>query len=246
MASESRSSAGTGAATGAPPSIALPVDRVVRILLATIAVLLVADVAVLVLRHGFGHPYVHGLAWRFDFDNEGNVPTLFSSLVLFGSSIVTAAIAVVARREGAPDWRWWGLAAGFFYLGFDEGAQLHELVTGRIRPQVLAGTTVAYVVAATALLALAVILFSYGRFFRHLPGPVRDRCLVAAVLYLASVAGLEVVGWKVWDTSGIDSLPFSVLATIEETGEMLAGVLFLRAFMNHLASRTDRILIRLS
>lgn len=223
------------------PAIRLPVDAVVRLLLVAIAALLVADVAVLVLRHGFGHPYVLGLAWRFDFDNEGNVPTLFSALVLFASAVTTAAIALVAARRGEPDGRWWGICAAFVWLGFDEGAQLHELVTGRVRHHVLEGTPVAFVVAAVAILALAAIVFAYVRFFRGLPGPLPRRFIVAAAVYLASVAGLELVGWKVWDAHGIESLPFSILSTIEETGEMLAGVLFLRALMVHLASRTEAI-----
>ena len=71
-----------------------------------------------------------GLVDIFDFDIEGNVPTLYSA----GALLFCAALLwIIARsnREKAAGWRmyWLGLAVMFLFLAIDEGVGLREYLS---------------------------------------------------------------------------------------------------------------------
>src|SRR6266545_5147574 len=71
-------------------------------------------------------------AWKvvmklFDVNSENNVPTWFSSLLLFGDALLAGLVAALVRRAGGRDaGHWAALAVLLSLLSLDEVASLHE------------------------------------------------------------------------------------------------------------------------
>lgn len=87
----------------------------------------------LVLVFGLGHDRLLGLIPLFNLDGQGNVPAVYSALLLLCSALLTV-IAVASRKRaawGVP--HWFGLAVVFLFLAVDEALSLHERLTEPLR-----------------------------------------------------------------------------------------------------------------
>ncbi len=63
----------------------------------------------------------------FDLNTERNIPTLFSSVTLLGSSMLLGYIAYLTRLTKGPySLLWVVLSLGFLFLSIDETAYIHE------------------------------------------------------------------------------------------------------------------------
>src|SRR5688500_17941665 len=63
--------------------------------------------------------------------SEGNMPSWFSAMLLMGCALVAALLAVLVRRAGGRDARYWaGLAAVLSLLSLDVVVALHERLGG--------------------------------------------------------------------------------------------------------------------
>ncbi len=177
-----------------------------------------------------GHDEVMGLVSLTYVDHEGNLPTVFSALLLAAASAALTLAAATAWRNRAPDVsRWAILALGFLYLAFDEGAALHE----RLRAPLFAflghsaeaeGSEAYWVIRALG--AMAVLVLVFGKFLLRLPVRTRRTFVIGGALYFAGAAGLDIVG-RLWALShGVQNLTYVFFATLEESLE-LAGVIVL-------------------
>jgi hypothetical protein len=72
--------------------------KVFKGLLLLILFLLCANAFGIVSKHYFDHGRLYGLVPAFDFNTEGNMPTLFSSLILFFSSSILCFIALKHKK----------------------------------------------------------------------------------------------------------------------------------------------------
>lgn len=177
--------------------------------------------AILVLLHlfvAFGHVVLHlrlgALTQLVDMDMESNLPTYFNSLLFF----IGAALFYLHGRSAAQQarWGWYLMVAIFFFLGFDEGSQIHEkfgsftvrLLNGSDLDQgTLAwlrnGWIIPYAVAVIGLVA------TLGRWFLRLPPRLRRRLLIGGAVYLTGAIGFEMAGSKVgWTLTPQDSAQF--------------------------------------
>lgn len=168
----------------------------------------------------------------FELDAEGNVPSWFSSLTLLGCAVLLGVIGKAKREVGDPYVRHWSvLAVLFLYVSLDEAAKLHDwlnvLLTAAFHPSgVLHFPWVLPAAAALVGLALA-----YRRWLFHLPGWVRTRFLLSAVIFLAGALGCEVLeGFYVNGTSD-PTIAYVLITHIEELLEMTGVVAFLHSLM---------------
>ncbi len=166
------------------------------------------------------------LVQKLSLSYEGNVPTWFSSVLLFSCALAAAAIA---RRAVAFRRHWWGVAAVAAYASLDEAAELHEHLGGTFD---LGG--VLYfdwiVPAAVILVALALVFWP---FVRALAPVTRRRLIVAACIYVGGSVLMELpLGW--WtDRAGPDTLGYALIDWVEETMEMIGATLALLALVRH-------------
>jgi hypothetical protein len=66
----------------------------------------------------------------FGLSRERNIPTLFSSVILLGSSMLLGYIAYLTRLTGGRYSLFWAiLSLGFLYLSVDETAYIHETLS---------------------------------------------------------------------------------------------------------------------
>jgi hypothetical protein len=161
---------------------------------------------------------------------EANLPTWYSSMLLFSCAAALAAIAIDARRSGGRFMRHWAvLAAVFLYMSLDETAQLHERLNSLWS---LRGVFYFSWIIPVGIIVLLLGL-AYLRFLIHLPAPTRWRFVIAGVLYVGGALVME-MPLGVWATRhGEDNLGYMLIDAVEESLEMFGATLFLLALVRH-------------
>lgn len=183
----------------------------------------------------------------FDLALENNVPTYFSSLALIATAGVAIVIAMRASalRKG-PVLSWLFVAVCLFFMAADEAFAIHDGFSPALRAQW--ETSGAFFHAWTLVygaLAIVVVLLCLP-LVRHLSRATFARLAVAAVVFLGSAIGFELIqsmflsealgpessGTVNWETVQLN--PLNALTVIlEEAGEMLGVALALRALILH-------------
>lgn len=203
------------------------------ILLGVMAAVIAAGLLVELLRVTLQLKRRSGILPLFSLSYEANVPTWYSSALLFTCALVLAVVAAAARQQRqrfVP--HWYGLAAGFLYISLDELVSIHE-ATGWLK---LSGVLYfSWVIPAAALLLVLGIV--YLKFLAHLPAPFRRRFVLCGGIYVAGAVGMELpLGW--WtEREGTNNLGYALIDHVEEGLEMLGVNLFLLALLDYLAAQ---------
>ena len=207
------------------------------------AVLLVLDVFLQTMKYEAGHDYLFGLVRLFDVDQEANIPSLFSTLLLLSAGLLLAMIGREEKARGGPDAaRWTFLSAVFLFLMVDESASLHELLIlpGRelLGKQIPGIFYYAWVIPYFVLVvALAVYLLG---FFLRLPWAIKIRFVLAAVLFIGGSIGFELAEGAEDMAYGQKNMLYSVLTAVEEGMEMAGVIVFIHALLQYIAvGRTE-------
>lgn len=162
----------------------------------------------------------------FYVDNEQNVPTLWSTLLLLASAILCAMIGHAHHRGGGSYVRHWvGLAVIFSALALDEFASIHERATLRVRELLgIADGVLRWAWVIPAGLAVLIFVIVYLRFLGHLPRPTRRGLWLAGILYVGGAIGFEMLsGPSYAPGAGEQSMSYVFLTTVEETLELLGA-----------------------
>lgn len=181
------------------------------------------------------------LVKRFGLDREGNIPTLFSALILFlaGGLLYLIYREAKARKQKHAVSHWLVLSFAFIFLGVDEATRIHEFIADLMRAlsvRPLPGFLKhAWVIPYVILLGGAGV--HYLRFILQLPARTRNQFLVAGAVYVGSALGLEMIEGIVEVSKGEDSLLVLQLQTVEETLEMLSVILFNYALLQYLGNK---------
>jgi len=161
----------------------------------------------------------------FDLNTERNIPTLYSSVILLGSSILLGYIAYLTRLTGGRYSILWAvLSLGFLFLSVDETAYIHENFSEDVAGWI-------FVVAPFVIL----FLLGYVRFFLHLPRSTKLYFLLAGFLFIGGAFGLEFIGsWRI-SLAGENNIATTLIYTsIEESFEMFGINLFVYSLLLYL------------
>ena len=187
---------------------------------------------------------VFGLVDIFDFDIEGNVPTLYSAVALLFCSVL---LAIIARSNWEKDggWRrcWLGLAVIFLFLAIDEGVGLHEYLSEIFEKFMEPEGLLHFLWVVPYGIATAIFGLVYLRFVLNLPKRTRALFVVAGVIFLTGALGIEMLSAREVDRHGIYTITYCLLYTFEELFEMLAIVLFIYALLSYIVQETGRLSI---
>jgi hypothetical protein len=220
--------------------------RVGRVLAAGTCFLSAAGAAVVYLKYVLGHDTLFGLVRRFDLDAEMNVPSWFSSALLFVAAAILGYIAVRTRREGDRfASHWTGLAWIFLLMSLDETAGLHGLMTRPVRGALHLSGAFYYAWVVPMMVALVVFGIVYLKFVWNLPRPVREWMVLSGIVYVSGALGGELVEGAYKTAHGID-LTFAVVTVIEETLEMVGATMFIYTLLRYVAARWGEVRIRLA
>lgn len=178
--------------------------------------------------------------WRliyflFDLNEENNIPTWFSSMLLALCGLILLAIGASSDPAVRP-WRrqWYLLGTAFLFLSLDEFASLHERL---IRPlQETFGfsglLTNAWVLVALPLVAiLGLVLIP---FLRNLPAHTRNLFMLSGAIYVGGAAGVELISGLMKSQYGMDDIRFAFSTFVEETLELGGLALFMKAASDRL------------
>ena len=173
-------------------------------------------------------PHIDALVPFLSLSYEHNVPTWFSSVLLFCCAL---ALGTIARSPGPGRRAHWAvLGFIFLFMSLDETAQLHEHLG-----LLLEGRGVLYFSwVIPAALAVAVGGLAFLPFLRALPSRRRNQFMAAGVTYVAGALLMELpLGW--WtERAGNDNLTYAAIDHLEELLEMLGASLFLAALVEQL------------
>lgn len=237
----------TGPGRDPPSDLNLHISRGgLRRVLVSIAVgLTFASFIAQLLRYPLDAPRVYGLVPLFDGDEEGNIPTFFSSFMWVACAALLCVRASAARGAAERYARhWMVLAAIFFLAGLDETAQFHELANRRIASAVGVDVDTLPWVPVAAVLVLA-LLVAYRGFVRDLSRPVRRRAILGGMLLISGALGLEVVE-AVSASADTETGDFvdGLVSTVQELLEMVGVILVIDAMVLELSSGWDSIRFR--
>lgn len=182
----------------------------------------------------------------FDLNQEKNLPTLFSSVMLLSSAGLLAVVGRVQKRVGGAFARHWtALAFIFLFLSLDELARVHERLILPLRHAFHFSGVLYYGWVLPYGVALVVLAFAYANFLLALPGRTRQLFLSAAFLYVGGGLGMEVVVGPVAEAHGEHHPLFLTLSTVEELLEMTGLVVFIYGLLSYIAQneRDVRVLL---
>jgi hypothetical protein len=164
----------------------------------------------------------------FYVDVEGNIPSWFSVVLLFGAALLFIVIGMYRRHHFLKDNTGWLLMGALFtYLSLDEGAELHEKLIGPMRSLLGAGGILYFAWIIPGIIVLLILAWYFRPFVTHLPGKIRRGFLVAVVIYLVGALGSEMVGGLLYQNLGQDNPLYYVQSHIEELLEMTAVILLI-------------------
>jgi hypothetical protein len=217
---------------------------VARVLGAVAFLLVLASIGGQLSKYLLGHDVVYGLVPLFDVDREGNIPTLFSVLLLFCAALLLTVITVLKKKSREPDVsKWTILALGFLYMTIDEAAAIHERLIKPIRGLLGDGHVgilyFAWVVPGIAVVFVLMLFFL--RFLLRLPARTTVAFVVAATLYIGGALGFELVGGRYVELHGPENLTYSMITTIEESLEMAGLIVFVYALLKYIADNYKEV-----
>ena len=170
-----------------------------------------------------------------DFNTESNLPTLFSSFLLFTDSILLFIIARGHKSNTKLYKNWIGLAVFFCFLGLDEILHIHEHFVKPVRS--FFNTTGYFYFAwfLPYLIISGIMGLAYVSFFRKLPSNILRLFLWSAIIFLSGAVGLEAIGGHHAEFNGEYTLTYFYMYTAEELLEMTGTIVFMYALLIYIS-----------
>lgn len=220
-----------------------------KCLIVAVCFLVGAGIVASYLRYGPQSMLTERFVEAFLVNFEHNVPTWFSTVLLFTNALLLSVIAGFAFQV-RDRWRWYwcGLALVFMYLSLDEAAQLHESAMVPVREAFDLSGPFHYAWVVPAMACLTIFAMLYLRFTLALPKKTMLLFILAAVMYVGGAIGVEMVSsdyiWnKIENGLGRD-IGYDLLGVLEESLEMFGQVVFFHALAGYILSRWNNVLIR--
>lgn len=203
-----------------------------KLLLFNLLFLVTANCLVLFLRFQYltrDHTYVT----LFNFNREANIPTFYSSILLFTIAVFLLFLGVLSKKDSDNKHFYWiVLSFAFLFISIDETVKIHEAINGLLSDFTNASGYLFYVwVVPYGLLALGFAALYYFKFIRYLPSKTKNLFMISLVIFLSGAIGCEILGAKLVSTVGSENILYTALFTLEETLEILGASIFLYALV---------------
>lgn len=179
----------------------------------------------------------------FGFNEENNFPTLFSSILLLLASGFLALIYLSERVEQKKQWLI--LSMIFLFLGIDENIQIHEKITGLVRPLLLgdANGFFHWAWVIPYFIFFVVVSLYFLPFVKSLNPKLRKLFFISGSLFVSGAIGLELFEGYFFKLYGVNHLYNQILYCAEELLEMTGVIIFLYALMDYMSAYEATVLI---
>lgn len=218
--------------------VKIPLDpgRTGRFLVHFLLVLLLLHAAGQILLHTFDDTDFYGSTRKFSLDEESNVPTFYSAILLLAASFLLFVISrEMGERGDADARRWLWLSVIFLCMAVDEAAAVHELLIRPMQQFLSLPGLFFYSWVIAGFVATLVVALLYYRFLMNLPRDTKVRFLVAGVIFVAGALGVEMIGGWYISRFGEYDTAYALITTVEELLELAGVSIFIHAlvrFMN--------------
>lgn len=230
---------------GSAIDVAIRPGKVLRALLACIAVLIVGGLLAAVAELEFGLTSLFGLVRLLDLDREQTFAAYFSSLQLLAAAALLAAIAAAERDRGdRMALRWALLALGFAWMAVDEAVALHELMNRPMRQLLGEDMATAWLIPAAAILVVVAVF--YVPFLLALPRRFALMFAGSGAVFLFGAVGLETLVGSLLERYGQASWPYKLEVAAEEACEMIGIALFVYSLLAYLVHLGFSLRLRLA
>jgi len=223
--------------------------KVVAILGMSIAVLLIVHTIGLVLTHYIDNIYLTKFFRNFNVDQESNIPTFFSSVLILFCAFILGIIALVEKKLGksTTSIQWGFLGIIFLILAIDESATFHEGLTGPIE-NILSWSGVfqaAWIIPYGIF--FLVIALTYFRLILSTPTRIRNLIFLSSILYISGAIGMEVIGgyYRQGKFAEIEEI-ILFIAILEEALEMVGIVIFIYSLLTYVETKFPSFAIKIS
>jgi len=211
----------------------VPIPKNIRILwVATIVINLLGFFRA-IFKYVLDFEYGAELLDIFDLNEEKNIPALYSSSILLLSGAILYFISQNKKQSQDRYYRHWlWLSIIFIFLSLDEAIGIHEDVNVRFfleRENILYNDS--WVVAYSIL--VAVFVFCYRRFLRHLSPTIRNMFIISGCIYVFGCIGMEIIGSFTQEFYGKGSIVHATATTLEEFLEMIGIVVFIKTLLSY-------------
>ena len=174
-------------------------------------------------------PGMNFLIYLFNVDQENNIPTFFSCILLL---LAAQSLASIARHKTAgkqPYYRhWWLLSGLFLVVAIDEFAAMHERLSEIVRDKLHVSGFLyyAWIIPAFFFVLFLVIIYA-GFVFRYLPKQTRIEVILAASIFIGGSLCVEMLEGRYFLISGSnENMVNALLTSVEEGMEMIGVAIF--------------------
>lgn len=215
--------------------------RVAQILTLISCSLAVISIAGQFSKYFLGRGSLWGLVGLFNMDLEHNIPTLFSTFILFLASILLFLVALAKQQQNdrfTNHWR--ALSIIFLYLSLDESLSIHETINKNLGENLQSWQSSPWDILNSVL--VCVFVLAYINFFLRLPVKIQRLFFIAGSLFVLGGLGIELVG--VSYLPNIYHQPVfaaEIITTVEELLEMIGITVFIYAILSYMNSFLDEI-----
>jgi hypothetical protein len=229
------------------PVYNLSAKRVTRFLLAIIALLVLLNLterAIVYWLNATNDTQI--ISHYFNFDQESNLPSLYSALALGFCSYLLAIITTfnkIKKVKYAQHWK--ALSLIFLFLALDEACSIHELLIPVLRGAINAKGILYFTWVIPAFFLLILFLISFRKFIKNLPTKTKTIFILAGMIYITGALGMELVGGYIADNFGYNTI-YGIASSVEELLEMFGIVLFINGLLSYIQSQLTELHFSLS
>ncbi len=176
----------------------------------------------------------------FDLDHETNLPTCFSTIILFFSAFLLAIISFILKKNDKNYVLWMLLSLCFLFLSLDEFTSIHERIGGFLQKMFMLDGIFYYAwVIPYGIITLVFVLIYFKYFLLKLPKRIRNLFIKSGAIFLLGAIGVEMLGSIAVTTVQPSEILISTLYIIEETLEMIGIAYLIYALLVYLKEELE-------
>jgi hypothetical protein len=178
----------------------------------------------------------------FNLDGEGNICSLFSSVMLLFCGLLIYFISVKKKEAKDTFFRYWRvLSYIFIYISIDEFVSIHEYIKFPERWVHSTGYFhLAWVVPGGILVILTGFLFI--KFVFNLPLKTRLLFIFSGVVYISGALGMELLSSDFLEIHTRHTARYFATTTLEELLEMFGTTLFIYALLDYIENHCGALI----
>jgi len=215
-------------------------------LIISVIVLAVLSVVVQVSKYVF--KYRSDWTKLFILDQEMNIPTWYSAMLLVACAVLLKIIATGKKLEDDKfylQWKWLSLI--FWFLAIDEILSIHEaLIIPQLAKALHLPGFLRPVWVIPGSLVIGFFFYKYWPFTLSLPKQSRRHFILAGLLYVGGSLVMEMVGGQYAYFYGRNNLGYALITNVEEVMEMLGVIFFIWALLFYLGKWQNYLQIHLN